>query len=203
MPKKSETKHRKKALESLADLGRGIVDDINKAQPPKLKIPSRSTTNIIYDKKNRYYVLGDRFGVRSAGSMKQVKKGALDDLWQKTKVLAPESILATVLLEESFRLLRRELKRATGVNVAFEDFVAGFKKMLNESAGITLEKLNIKPPQAKARKPRAKQAADSEESPDAESQEQVIPPSEPADESAVALPPEAQGQNPPDAPTSP
>ena len=136
-------------------------------------------------------------------SMKQVKKGALDDLWQKTKVLAPESILATVLLEESFRLLRRELKRATGVNVAFEDFVAGFKKMLNESAGITLEKLNIKPPQAKARKPRAKQAADSEESPDAESQEQVIPPSEPADESAVALPPEAQGQNPPDAPTSP
>ncbi|MFH1821832.1 MAG: DNA topoisomerase IV subunit A [Methanobacteriota archaeon] len=75
MPK-SEAKHRKKALESLADLGRGVVDDIKKAQPPKLKIPSRSTTNIIYDKKNRYYVLGDRFGVRSAGSMKQVKKVA-------------------------------------------------------------------------------------------------------------------------------
>ena len=33
--KKLEAKHKKRALESLADLGRGIVDDIKKAQPPK------------------------------------------------------------------------------------------------------------------------------------------------------------------------
>ena len=30
----------------------------------------------MYDKKNRYYVLGPRYGLRSAGSMKQVKKVA-------------------------------------------------------------------------------------------------------------------------------
>ncbi|MGC8816548.1 MAG: DNA topoisomerase IV subunit A [Candidatus Hadarchaeum sp.] len=71
-----EKKHRKKALQALAELGRKIVEDIRSAQPPKLKIPSRSTANIIYDRKNRYFVLGPRYGIRSAGSMKQVKKVA-------------------------------------------------------------------------------------------------------------------------------
>jgi len=79
MPKKAETSlkaRHQKALDDLAGLGRDVIEDINKAQPPKLKIPSRSTANIIYDKKHRYYVLGPRYGVRSAGSMKQVKKVA-------------------------------------------------------------------------------------------------------------------------------
>ncbi|MEM3453504.1 MAG: hypothetical protein QW835_07785, partial [Candidatus Hadarchaeum sp.] len=67
-----EPKHRKKALQALAELGRKIVEDIRNVQPPKLKIPSRSTSNIIYDKKNRYFVLGPRYGIRSAGSMKQI-----------------------------------------------------------------------------------------------------------------------------------
>ncbi len=71
-----EGAHKKKALGKLAGLGEGVIDDIRKAQPPKLKIPSRSTSNIIYDESNRYFVLGPRYGVRSAGSLKQVKKFA-------------------------------------------------------------------------------------------------------------------------------
>jgi DNA topoisomerase-6 subunit A len=64
------------AGEKLAGLGKNVIEDILHARPPKLKIPSRSTSNIIYDEANRYFVLGPRYGVRSAGSMKQVKKFA-------------------------------------------------------------------------------------------------------------------------------
>jgi DNA topoisomerase-6 subunit A len=53
-----------------------VVSEIKRGVPPKLSIPSRSTSNILYDEKNRYYVLGSRVGIRSAASMKQVKKFA-------------------------------------------------------------------------------------------------------------------------------
>jgi DNA topoisomerase VI subunit A len=53
-----------------------VVSEIKRGVPPKLSIPSRSTSNIFYDEKNRYYVLGSKVGVRSAASMKQVKKFA-------------------------------------------------------------------------------------------------------------------------------
>ena len=80
MPKRAkvtrEREHARKALGKLTDLGESVVEDIQKIRPPKLKIPSRSTSNIIYDQVNRYFVLGPRYGVRSAGSMKQVKKFA-------------------------------------------------------------------------------------------------------------------------------
>jgi len=65
-----------KTGEKLANLGKEIIEDISQARPPRLKIPSRSTSNIIYDETNRYFVLGPRYGVRSAASMGQVKKFA-------------------------------------------------------------------------------------------------------------------------------
>ncbi|MEM2878224.1 MAG: DNA topoisomerase IV subunit A [Candidatus Hadarchaeales archaeon] len=73
---KPENVHARKTIEKLAELGKTVLSDIEKAQPPKLKIPSRSTSNIIYDEKNRYFVLGPRYGIRTAASMKQVKKFA-------------------------------------------------------------------------------------------------------------------------------
>jgi len=78
MPKVEERgKGRKgKAEEKLSNLGKEVIEDISQIQPPRLKIPSRSTSNIIYDEANRYFVLGPRYGVRSAASMGQVKKFA-------------------------------------------------------------------------------------------------------------------------------
>lgn len=80
MPKRAkvtrEGAHRQRASGKLFELGKSIIDDIQKACPPKLKIPSRGTSNIIYDEGHRYFVLGPHYGVRSAGSMKQVKKFA-------------------------------------------------------------------------------------------------------------------------------
>ena len=74
--KARERMHRRKAGEKLGGLGGSVIEDILHVRPPKLKIPSRSTSNIIYDEANRYFVLGPRYGVRSAGSLKQVKKFA-------------------------------------------------------------------------------------------------------------------------------
>jgi DNA topoisomerase-6 subunit A len=78
MPKvKKRGKERKEKAESkLKDFGSEVVEDIAHARPPKLKIPSRSTSNIVYDGANRYFVLGSKYGVRTAASMKQVKKFA-------------------------------------------------------------------------------------------------------------------------------
>ena len=69
-----KSKRQKKADEQLATFGTEIVDDIVAVRPPRLRVPSRSTSNIFYDKKNRYFVLGDKHGIRSAANVKQVKK---------------------------------------------------------------------------------------------------------------------------------
>ncbi|KUO42759.1 MAG: DNA topoisomerase VI [Hadesarchaea archaeon YNP_N21] len=67
---------KKKAIEGLASFGREVVKDILEVRPPKFKVPSRSTSNIIYDAANRYFVLGGKYSVRSAASVKQIKKFA-------------------------------------------------------------------------------------------------------------------------------
>jgi len=69
-----KSKRQKKADEQLAAFGAEIVKDIVDVRPPRLRVPSRSTSNIFYDKKNRYFVLGDKHGIRSAANVKQVKK---------------------------------------------------------------------------------------------------------------------------------
>lgn len=70
----ADRKHRARA--KLAELGRKVIEDIVQIKPPKLRIPSRSTSNIVYDPSSGYFVLGGKFGVRSSASMKQVKKFA-------------------------------------------------------------------------------------------------------------------------------
>jgi DNA topoisomerase-6 subunit A len=61
-------------INKLKGLGQSIIDDVNEKQIPSFKIPSRGTSNIVYDEDKRYYVLGDRTGKRSLGNVKQIKK---------------------------------------------------------------------------------------------------------------------------------
>jgi DNA topoisomerase VI, subunit A len=63
-------------LAKLKGLGNTIIDDVEKNTVPSLKVPSRGTSNIVYDEAKRYYVLGDRYGQRSLGNVKQIKKVA-------------------------------------------------------------------------------------------------------------------------------
>jgi len=63
-------------LGRLRGLGNGIIDDVERHTVPAIKVPSRGTSNIVYDDAKRYYVLGDRYGKRSLGNVKQIKKVA-------------------------------------------------------------------------------------------------------------------------------
>ena len=58
----------------LKGFGEEIIEEIQKNKVPNLKIPSRGTGNLVYDRDKRYYVLGDRVGRRSLGNVKQIRK---------------------------------------------------------------------------------------------------------------------------------
>ncbi|KUK01728.1 MAG: Type 2 DNA topoisomerase 6 subunit A [Methanobacteriaceae archaeon 41_258] len=62
------------ALQKLKGLGEMIIEDVAQNKVPRIKVPSRSTSNIIYDDKKRHYILGEKYGVRSMGNVKQIKK---------------------------------------------------------------------------------------------------------------------------------
>ena len=55
----------------LKGLGQEIIEEIEKQKVPSVKVPSRGTSNIVYDEAKRYYVLGDRYGRRSLGNVKR------------------------------------------------------------------------------------------------------------------------------------
>lgn len=62
------------AVNKLKSLGEMIIEDVQKMKVPAIKVPSRGTSNIVYDDVKRHYVLGDRYGKRSLGNVKQIKK---------------------------------------------------------------------------------------------------------------------------------
>ena len=65
---------RQYTFNKLKAFGQEIIEDIEKEKVPTLRIPSRGTGNIVYDQDKRYYILGDRFGKRSLGNVKQIRK---------------------------------------------------------------------------------------------------------------------------------
>ncbi len=91
-------------------------------------------------------------------SYNNVRKGKLDDLWEKTNVLHPRNLLQAILSENSIKILRRELKKGSGVTLTPEDILSGVRRLLNETALIELEGLRLSLPERKlrTRKPRAK-----------------------------------------------
>ena len=91
-------------------------------------------------------VLAEKFELIS---YKCVKRGALDQIWQKRNVLTPRNILKVVLSEPSLSMIRRELKRAAGITLLPEDIVSAIRRLLNESALAEIEALKISLPSAK------------------------------------------------------
>lgn len=85
-------------------------------------------------------------------SYKKVKKGGLDDLWQKTNVLHPRNLLQAILSESSLKAIRRELKKDSGVLLSPEEIVAGIRRLLNETALTELENVRISIPDGKPRR---------------------------------------------------
>ncbi len=69
-----QSERRDIAINKLKGLGTQIIEEVNNAHVPAIKVPSRGTSNLVYDEAKRYYVLGDRYGQRSLGNVKQIKK---------------------------------------------------------------------------------------------------------------------------------
>ena len=76
-------------------------------------------------------------------SLKSIRRGALDTLWERTKVLAPQSLLRAILSRPSLNALRRALKNDTGVAVPADHIVTALRRMLNESAAAILDDIDI------------------------------------------------------------
>lgn len=62
------------AANKLTSLGTSIIEEVSQNKVPAIKVPSRGTSNILYDENKRHYILGDRYGKRSLGNVKQIKK---------------------------------------------------------------------------------------------------------------------------------
>ena len=63
----------KNILEMLQSHGAKIYEDLENGEFPKFSIPSRSVSNIVYDKKLRQYILGDSSAVRNSRNSSQLR----------------------------------------------------------------------------------------------------------------------------------
>ena len=71
---KTSSKDKSKDLvETLKKHGVQVYEDLNNGQFPKISIPNRSISNIIYDKKLRQYVLGTNTALRSSKNTSQLR----------------------------------------------------------------------------------------------------------------------------------
>ena len=70
--KKADDKQ-KNILEMLKSHGAKIYEDLDNGQFPKFSIPSRSVSNIVYDKQLRQYILGNNAALRSSRNSAQLR----------------------------------------------------------------------------------------------------------------------------------
>jgi len=117
---------------------------ISFGKPPQTKLVD--SWNLITDEPA---ILGDKFAIIC---YKNVKRGGLARLWEKSNVLTPQNILKIILSEQSLKSIRRELKRATEVAVSPEEIVGAIRYMLNEAAVGEMEKVKISLPEKKQQK---------------------------------------------------
>jgi hypothetical protein len=89
---------------------------------------------------------------------KNVKRGGLDQLWQKSNVLTPHNILKVIVSESSIGMIRRELKKEAGINLTPEDVVNSLRHLLNETALAELETIKISLNKARVCKPKTTEA---------------------------------------------
>jgi hypothetical protein len=143
------------------------VYHIEFGQPPITKLVEQ--WNLLKDDLD---ILADKF---SLICLRRVKKGILDTLWDRTKVLAPDSLLRAILSHDSIRALRRVLKRDTGVKVSADHIVSGLRKILNENAATILDNVEISiPAPAKKNKRKPKQSGPEPNSGDLAQNDNVV-----------------------------
>jgi len=73
---KSAEERRKSLVQLLKTEGVKIYQELENGQFPKFSVPSRSVSNIVYDKKLRQYILGNSAGERNSRNMSQLRSFA-------------------------------------------------------------------------------------------------------------------------------
>jgi hypothetical protein len=117
---------------------------ISFVKPPQTKLIA--SWNIISDTPT---VLAEKFGLIS---YKNIKKGSLAKLWEKSNVLSKHNILEAILSEESIVSLKRRLKKSTDVTVTPEEIVGAVRQLLNEASVAEMERIKISLPKKKQTK---------------------------------------------------
>jgi len=115
-------------------------------KPPQTKLVD--SWNLINDDP---VILAEKFNLIG---YKNIKRGGLARLWEKSNVLAVQNILKIILSEQSITSIRRELKKATDVTVSPEEIVGAVRRMLNEAGIGEMEKIKISLPAKKQGKSR-------------------------------------------------
>lgn len=114
-------------------------------------------------------------------SFRSLKRGSLDELWQKTSVLLPRNVLEAIVCADTLGSIRRELRRKSGVPLQPEDVLKGIRRLLNESAAAELEDVAISLPKKRSRR-RAPRDTSPAEAADAEESERGEPDGSPPEE---------------------
>ena len=117
---------------------------ISFGKPPQTKLVD--SWNLINDAP---VILAEKFNLIG---YKNIKRGGLARLWEKSNVLTAQNILKVILSEESIKLIRRGLKKATDVTVSPEEIIGTVRRLLNEAAVGEMEKIKISLPAKKKRK---------------------------------------------------
>lgn len=71
--KKSTEERRRTLVELLKNKGTEIYEELDKGNFPSFSVPSRSVSNIVYDKQLRQYILGSNVSLRSSRNMSQLR----------------------------------------------------------------------------------------------------------------------------------
>lgn len=96
----------KNAEKQLTELGKGILKDIEKKENPKIEIPIRSLSNVVYDEKTKSLTLGDKTSKRYFFNVAHAKK-----FMQTTMIAAFCKELLNEKIHTSLRDMYYNLKR--------------------------------------------------------------------------------------------
>lgn len=126
---------------------------ISFGKPPETQLIE--SWNLLEDDTAKIAACFEKVGYRS------VKRGHLDLLWQKRNVLTARNLLSVILGEDGLKLIRRELKKKTGVAVTYEEVVGAVRRMLNEAALGELGGVRITLPERRTRRKTATKESES------------------------------------------
>lgn len=119
------------------------------SQPPKIEI--LDTWNLLEDDVDE---LVSKFEIINYNS---VKRDGLNILWKRLKVLAPRSLLKAIVMSDTLRTIRRNLRKTTGILVNDEEVYVGIRKLLNEAAAAAMGNIQLPKAPERTQKTKAKE----------------------------------------------